>query len=199
MPPPTVLTDAPAPAAAELEAAGKSGGPVGTKRSGDGERFGGERLSGLDGLRAIAVVVVVLFHLDSSLVPGGFLGVDVFFVISGFLITRLLLTELHRSGTSRLGRVLRAAGRGGCSRRSPCWPSWSRPRSVFVWRDELATLRGSVLSSLGYVTNWWLIFDHQSYFASHRPAADAAAPVVAGDRGAVLPGLAARDPARHRR
>ena len=52
-----------------------------------------DRLGGLDGLRAVAVAAVVLFHVDSDLVPGGFLGVDVFFVISGFVITRLLLHE----------------------------------------------------------------------------------------------------------
>ena len=64
----------------------------------------GGRLSGLDGLRALAVAAVVAFHLDSSWLPGGFLGVDVFFVISGFLITRMLLTEVVETGGLRLGR-----------------------------------------------------------------------------------------------
>ena len=130
-----------------------------------GDRLGGDRLGGLDGLRAVAVTAVVLFHLDPSLVPGGFLGVDVFFVISGFLITRLLLTELRRTGRLRLGEFyVRRARR--LFPAVPCWPSSSSAASVFVWRDELATLRGNVLSSLGYVTNWWLILDHQSYFVS---------------------------------
>jgi len=52
----------------------------------------------IDGLRALAVLSVIIFHLDSSLLPGGFIGVDVFFVISGFLITSLILHE-QESGT----------------------------------------------------------------------------------------------------
>jgi len=52
----------------------------------------------IDGLRAVAVLAVVLYHADASLLPGGFVGVDVFFVISGYLITRLLITEWERTG-----------------------------------------------------------------------------------------------------
>ncbi len=127
------------------------------------------RLGGLDGLRAIAVSAVVLFHVDPQLVPGGFLGVDTFFVISGFVITRLLLGELVSTGGLRLGRFY-------ANRVRRLFPSVAvlivvvSIASLVFWRDELATLEGSVLSSLGYATNWWLIFDHQSYFvASGRP------------------------------
>jgi peptidoglycan/LPS O-acetylase OafA/YrhL len=56
----------------------------------------------IDGLRAVAVVLVVAFHAGLGVVPGGFVGVDVFFVISGFLITGLLVDELDRSGTVSL-------------------------------------------------------------------------------------------------
>src|SRR3569833_3278289 len=49
----------------------------------------------IDGLRAIAIVSVVLFHLSETLVPGGFVGVDIFFVLSGFLITKNILSELE--------------------------------------------------------------------------------------------------------
>ena len=49
--------------------------------------------SGLDGLRALAVIAVLLYHADLAWIPGGFLGVEVFFVISGYLITALLLAE----------------------------------------------------------------------------------------------------------
>ncbi|HOZ59450.1 MAG TPA: acyltransferase, partial [Nakamurella multipartita] len=56
------------------------------------------RLASLDGLRTLAVVLTSLVHLVPEYVPGGFLGVDVFFVLSGFLITSLLLGEFDRSG-----------------------------------------------------------------------------------------------------
>ena len=47
----------------------------------------------IDGLRALAVIPVILFHLNSNLMPGGFVGVDIFFVISGFLITQIIIKE----------------------------------------------------------------------------------------------------------
>ena len=56
-------------------------------------------ISGLDGLRAIAVIMVVGYHLSFSLFIGGVLGVTIFFVISGFLITRLLLQELENKNS----------------------------------------------------------------------------------------------------
>lgn len=59
-------------------------------------------LPALDGVRALAVLAVVAFHVDPALVPSGSLGVEVFFVLSGFLITRLLLAEHARTGTVRL-------------------------------------------------------------------------------------------------
>ena len=126
------------------------------------------RISGLDGLRGIAVLAVVAFHIDPVLLPGGFLGVDVFFVISGFLITRLLLVEFTDTGTIRLGRFYRRRVR----RLFPasCVLIAAVCLSALVWRDTLATLQASVVASLGYATNWWLIFDQQSYFvASGRP------------------------------
>src|SRR5262249_55755081 len=56
-------------------------------------------LGGLDGLRALAIAAVLLYHGGNNWVPGGFLGVDLFFVISGFLITTLILEELRATGT----------------------------------------------------------------------------------------------------
>jgi len=123
------------------------------------------RLLGLDGLRAIAVTAVVLFHLDSRFLPGGFLGVDLFFVISGFLITRLLLSDIVETGTLRLTRFYERRVRR-------LFPAVAVLLLVVIagsagpWRDELSTLCGGVVSSLGYVTNWWLVFRHESYFAS---------------------------------
>ena len=62
------------------------------------------RLPGLDGLRALAIVLVLAYHLFPGLAPGGFLGVDVFLVVSGYLITTLLLEEHGRSGRIGLRR-----------------------------------------------------------------------------------------------
>ena len=64
----------------------------------------------IEGLRAVAVLAVVLFHADMPGVGGGFVGVDVFFVISGFLITGLLWREVSSAGTVRAASVLRGAG-----------------------------------------------------------------------------------------
>jgi peptidoglycan/LPS O-acetylase OafA/YrhL len=57
-------------------------------------------LPGLDGLRALAVVVVMIYHANVDWLPGGFLGVEVFFVISGYLITLLLISEKEKRGAS---------------------------------------------------------------------------------------------------
>ncbi|WP_234423761.1 acyltransferase family protein [Intrasporangium calvum] len=61
-------------------------------------RRSGERIEGLDGIRALAIVAVLVFHLNAAWLPGGYLGVDVFFVVSGFLITTLLVREHERTG-----------------------------------------------------------------------------------------------------
>jgi peptidoglycan/LPS O-acetylase OafA/YrhL len=58
----------------------------------------------LDGLRAVAVYLVVLFHAGSDRFPGGYIGVDVFFVLSGYLVTQLLLRDVARSGSIGFGR-----------------------------------------------------------------------------------------------
>ena len=61
-------------------------------------------IEGLDGLRALAIAAVLVYHLNASWLPGGFLGVDVFFVVSGFLITTLLVREHHRTGRIALSQ-----------------------------------------------------------------------------------------------
>jgi peptidoglycan/LPS O-acetylase OafA/YrhL len=68
----------------------------------------------LDGLRALAVMMVFLFH--TSLVPGGWVGVDIFFVLSGYLITSVLLTEYERTGVISLRHFYSAALTGCCLR-----------------------------------------------------------------------------------
>ncbi len=75
-----------------------------------GDHRSPDRIEGLDGLRALAIVGVLVYHLDAAWLPGGFLGVDVFFVVSGFLITTLLVREHRRTGRVALLAVLGAPG-----------------------------------------------------------------------------------------
>lgn len=120
-------------------------------------------LPGLDGLRAIAVVAVLLFHAEVPQVRGGFLGVDVFFVISGYLITAILLTQWrNRRWIDLKTFYVRRARR--------LLPALFLVLfgvtfiSVVFLPDEVATLRGDVVASLTYVTNWFFVFAQKSYF-----------------------------------
>ncbi len=120
---------------------------------------------GLDGLRALAVIAVLLYHADLPWIPGGFLGVEIFFVISGYLITSLLLSEWRQRGRIDLKTFwLRRARR--------LFPALyvllvvTLAFAVVFLPGEVARLRGDVLAAFGYVTNWYLIFGHQSYFES---------------------------------
>jgi len=124
----------------------------------------------LDGIRAVAVIAVLLFHAGVSWMPGGTLGVDVFFVLSGFLITALLVSERDRSGTIGLGAFyLRRARR--------LLPAVGLVLLfvVLTWGLLLAaktpSLRGDALATMGYVANWHFAFSGQGYFASfHAPS-----------------------------
>ncbi|MFN0095853.1 MAG: acyltransferase family protein, partial [Dehalococcoidia bacterium] len=123
----------------------------------------------LDGLRAVAVLAVLLYHGDASWIPGGFLGVEVFFVISGFLITRMLVTPDGDRGIDLAGFWVRRA-----RRLLPAvmvvLAAVSLYSSVFV-ASELSGLRDDVLGALAYATNWVLIFHQESYFeAIGRPS-----------------------------
>ena len=80
-------------------------------------------LPGLDGLRAISVAAVLLYHADLPWMPGGFLGVEVFFVISGYLITLLLTEEHSRTRRSRCATSGPAGPAGCCPRCTRCSPS----------------------------------------------------------------------------
>ncbi len=121
-------------------------------------------LPGLDGLRAIAVVAVIFYHANHSWLRGGFLGVEVFFVISGYLITLLLLAESTRNGRINLRDFwLRRARR--------LLPAlWTLLVGVTVYvaifrRDELGNLRGDVVAGFTYVTNWFQVHTGSSYFS----------------------------------
>ena len=120
-------------------------------------------MPGVDGLRALAVAAVVIYHLGAGWLPGGFLGVNVFFVISGYLITSLLLAEHRRTGRIELRRFWLRRGR----RLLPALFVMIvvvLAVMVLVHPGEVARLRGAVLASFGYVANWYFAFAHVSYF-----------------------------------
>ncbi|MEM9467038.1 MAG: acyltransferase family protein [Actinomycetota bacterium] len=118
----------------------------------------------LDGLRAVAVIAVILYHLDLEWMSGGFLGVDTFFVLSGYLITSLLLVEYETTGTVSLRDfwVRRA------KRLLPAALLLLLVVAVYSWAvaptDRLGTIRGDSLATLAYVANWRFILDDASYF-----------------------------------
>jgi peptidoglycan/LPS O-acetylase OafA/YrhL len=120
-------------------------------------------LRGLNGLRAVAILGVLFYHLGASWMLGGFLGVDVFFVISGFLITALLLTEYDRAGEIRLGRFyLRRARRllPALLTVLVAIAAWT----VVFHPQRLYGLRSDTLSAVAYISNWWFIAEDRSYF-----------------------------------
>jgi peptidoglycan/LPS O-acetylase OafA/YrhL len=122
------------------------------------------RWSGLDALRALAVTAVVVFHFAPAALPGGFLGVDVFFVLSGYLITRMITAEYLRFGSLRFGNFYRRRAR----RLLPGLGVLlvAALAAAAFWRDQLTTIRPASAAAAGYVSNWWLSFAHQSYFVT---------------------------------
>jgi peptidoglycan/LPS O-acetylase OafA/YrhL len=118
----------------------------------------------LDGIRGLAVFAVLAYHAGLPWARGGFLGVDAFFVLSGYLITSLLLAEQRAGGsigllgfwTRRARRLLPAlflvlAAVAGYA-------------AVFAEAEELSRLRADALATLGYIANWRYVFAGESYF-----------------------------------
>lgn len=125
-------------------------------------------MPGLDGLRAIAVLAVIAYHLELGWAQGGLLGVGVFFTLSGYLITDLLLEQKAAIGRLRLGNFwLRRARR--------LLPALFLMLAVVaVWvalvdPSQLPALRADVIAAVAYVSNWWYIFQDVSYFAHFGP------------------------------
>ncbi|MGO8873918.1 MAG: acyltransferase family protein [Acidimicrobiales bacterium] len=125
-------------------------------------------LPGLDGIRAIAVLSVIAFHLNFGWASGGLLGVQVFFVLSGYLITDLLVAEYHRHEGIDLQQFwIRRARR--------LLPALFVMLFATVgWatmfdRSQLSALRSDLPPGIFYVSNWWFIFHHISYFAKFGP------------------------------
>ena len=122
-------------------------------------------LPGLDGMRALAVIAVLVYHANTEWLSGGFLGVEVFFVISGYLITLLLMAERERTGTVRIGAFWMRRAR----RLLPALFLMLFLLLTYTWifrSDELGKLRGDMLGGLLYVSNWYQIWVGQGYSSS---------------------------------
>lgn len=125
---------------------------------------------GLDGVRALAVLAVMAFHTDFSWLPGGFYGVDTFFVLSGFLITSLLLVEQINSASIRPLRFWARRARrllpalfvlvASLAVVHLAWPS------ALPWTDAVP----DAAATLGYVANWHFAAAGSGYFASANPS-----------------------------
>ena len=126
-------------------------------------------LPGLDGLRAFAVAAVMLYHAGYN-VAGGYLGVESFFVLSGFLITTLLLAEYRNTGQINITAFWRRRAR----RLLPALALTLAGTFIItgvLLPTELLSLAGDTVAALGYVMNWKLVFSQQSYFdVLDRPA-----------------------------
>ncbi|GEL17282.1 acyltransferase family protein [Pseudonocardia asaccharolytica] len=116
---------------------------------------------GLDGLRAVAVVAVLAYHVGGP-ADGGFLGVEVFFTLSGYLVTALLVAELRRTGRVDLGGFALARARRllpallVCVVGTVALVAWVSPGDLTRWRRD-------ALASLAYVQNWQLVLGHVPY------------------------------------
>ncbi|MBQ0140296.1 MAG: acetyltransferase [Kurthia sp.] len=125
-------------------------------------------ISGLDGLRAISVLAVILYHLHIKWIDGGFLGVTVFFVLSGYLITDLLVNEYEKTGKidfkafwiKRFRRLLPAL-----TVMLIVIGTWI----TLFQRSFLVGLRGEILAAFTYISNWYYVFQEHSYFTKFAP------------------------------
>ncbi|WP_342774688.1 acyltransferase family protein [Paenibacillus dokdonensis] len=145
------------------------GNPTMLRRSPVQMISGKRYMPGLDGLRAISVLAVMAYHLNLKWAQGGLLGVGIFFVISGYLITDQIIHEwktyqrlsLLNFWIRRARRLLPAMG---------CMLLFVAVWLLLVDPSRLPAMKGAFLSSLFYVNNWWLIFHKVSYFESFGPA-----------------------------
>lgn len=122
-----------------------------------------QHIPAIDGLRAVAVIAVILYHLGVSWIPGGFLGVDLFFVISGYVITRLLLDSIQRSGGLDLRDFYRARAR----RLLPPLLFMASLTLLYISifaQDTVKRFLTDLPFSISGAMNWWLVFREQDYF-----------------------------------
>lgn len=120
-------------------------------------------ITGFDGIRSLAVVGVILYHLLPTSLKGGYLGVPIFFVVSGYLITDLLRQEWEQNGKINIWQFY-------VRRMKRLYPGLvfllitASAYITLFQRGLLNNLRGTVVSSLLYVNNWWQIKNGLSYF-----------------------------------
>jgi peptidoglycan/LPS O-acetylase OafA/YrhL/lysophospholipase L1-like esterase len=125
-------------------------------------------LPGLDGLRAVAVLAVVAYHQDLAWAPGGFLGVDIFFVVSGYLITGILRADWDRRGGLDLRRFWTRRARLLLPALAVMVAAVCTAATVLD-RGQLPALRADVAAAATYTSNWWQITAHHSYLARFSP------------------------------
>ena len=138
------------------------------ERDGGNQIYPRRYMPGLDGLRALAVLAVIAYHLHLPWAPGGLLGVCIFFVLSGYLITDILVAQWQFSG----GLNLKEFWLGRARRLLPAL--FVMLAGVMVWISlgdpgRLSSLWNDVIAAIFYTSNWWLIFHQVSYFASFGP------------------------------
>ena len=121
----------------------------------------------LDGLRAVAVYLVVLFHAGSSRFAGGYVGVDVFFVLSGYLVTQLLLRDVHGQGSIRFGRFYARRFRRLLPAAFVALIVTAVVFTAIAAPAEVADAVGSFKAAFLYSTNWYFIHQAQGYFGAN--------------------------------
>jgi peptidoglycan/LPS O-acetylase OafA/YrhL len=154
----------------KLSALGRNIAPAQARTVAGDRAQGGRRArsGGLDGIRALAVLAVMAFHEGLPWMPGGFLGVDVFFVLSGYLITDLLVAQFERDG--RLG--LRGFWVRRARRLLPALAVVlvTVTAAVTVFEpEEIPALRDALLGAMTFSSNWSQAMTHQSYFTAFGP------------------------------
>ncbi len=124
---------------------------------------GASRLGSLDGLRGLAVAAVVLYHSQLGFAAGGYLGVSLFFTLSGFLITSLLLTQVRERGRVHLGTFWLRRARRLLPAATLALAGVLVFGATIANGEQLRDLRADVFAALGYVANWRFYLSGQSY------------------------------------
>jgi peptidoglycan/LPS O-acetylase OafA/YrhL len=153
-----VTTPAPTPSASAPAGAGDGGG-------GGTARLAGYRPH-LDGLRTVAVYLVVVFHAGADRLAGGFIGVDVFFVLSGYLVTQVLLRDLTGNGRIRFGRFYARRFRRLLPASAVVLVATAVAFSWVASPGEVAAALDGFRAAFLYVANWFFIREATDYFAA---------------------------------